>query len=527
MRFRLFSHPGKGSQIRIRTSVFAAVLVLLLSVSLLLGPQWGPQAFASAPVTFQGTVNSAATGAGLSASITIAGPTGWSGQTDKFGHYAVTHQAISGTYTVTAASAGYTALSRTVTFGLTSPAAIAFTVNFALQAAGPQPAPTPRPSPTPTPTPGPAPTPTPGPAPTPGAGVYYVPASIPADCSRDVAADIASWIASVPNNSTLVFGANACYKTERPITVANRVGLTLNGNGALFRRFEVSPVELQWPYGNRHFSFTGDSNIVVRNMRIVGINTVSDDPVNWPGYGSYHQAFEFDHAFSFSGVQGIVVEDVSVNAVYGDGVYIGGRTLNTNARISRVTVDQNGRQGIGLAYVDGLLIENVTLLHSRRSGVDFEPNPGGVVQNVEVRGMFIHSRLIPFAGGGRSMAANIFIHNNVIDSASVPWVIVRPADGTRRHDWRVWDNQILQVLGSPMAALLFVNVDNVDVRRNISHVSPLRSRLAVQFTNASGALTVIGNDFLGACAPYTADALTTAVSASGNVVSPNCPAEAR
>jgi hypothetical protein len=357
--------------------------------------------------------------------------------------------------------------------------------------------------------------------------VYYIPTSIPADCSRDVAADIANWIASVPDNSTLVFAANGCYKTERPITVNNRVGLTFNGNGALFRRFEVSPVELQYPVGNRHFSFSGGSNITIRNMRVVGINTVSDDPAHYPGYGSYHECFEFDHAFSFSGVTGIVVEDISVDAVYGDGVYLGGRNLNRNARISRLTIDRNGRQGIGLAYVDGLLIENVTLLHSRRSGVDFEPNPGGVVQNVEVRGMFIHSRLIPFAGGGRSMAANIFIHNNVIDSASVPWVIVRPADDTRRHDWRVWDNQVLQELGSPMAALLFVNVYNVDVRRNVSHVSPLRSRMAVEFQNAGGVLNVIGNDFLGACAPYVADALTTAVTASGNIVSTNCPAEAR
>jgi hypothetical protein len=91
----------------------------------------------------------------------------------------------------------------------------------------------------------------------------------------------------------------------------------------------------------------------------------------------------------------------------------------------------------------------------------------------------------------------------------------------------VWDNQVLQELGSPMAALLFVNVYNVDVRRNVSHVSPLRSRMAVEFQNAGGVLNVIGNDFLGACAPYVADALTTAVTASGNIVSTNCPAEAR
>jgi hypothetical protein len=70
-------------------------------------------------------------------------------------------------------------------------------------------------------------------------------------------------------------------------------------------------------------------------------------------------------------------------------------------------------------------------------------------------------------------------------------------------------------------------VYNVDIRRNVSHVSPLRSRKAVEFQNAHGSLSVVGNDFTGACAPYVADELTVPVYASGNILSTNCPLYAR
>ena len=496
-----------------RARLFAALL-LSLSATLLIGPRWGPQAYARAPVTFQGTVSSVTTGAGLSGFITIAGPVGWSGQTDGSGHYSVTLQAASGSYTVTAASPGYVSQSRSVVVRLESPAAISLSLAFALVPVTPSTAPAPPLAP--------APGPTPAPAPTAGPGVYTIPPSIPADCSRDVAADLASWIASVPDNSTLVFAANACYRTERTIRMVNRVGLTFLGNGALFRRFELSPPELQYPRGNRHFVWAGGRNITVRNMRIQGINTTSDDPTHFPGFGSYRMAFEFEHALTFGGVQGVIVEDVSIDAVFGDGIYFGGEPASTNIRVSRVTIDRNGRQGIGLTNVDGALIEDVRILHGRRSGIDFEPNPGWAVRNVEIRTTYIFSRLLAFPSAGSSQVAGIYLHHNTIGASGVPWIYVNASDGTRRRDWRVYDNRVLIALGSPMPLLYFVNVDNVDVRRNVSWASRSRGMTAVEFHNAGGPLSVIDNDFTGACRVYVADAASAAVTGSGNIYTP-CP----
>ncbi len=523
MRFRLSSCLGRESGIRIRTSVFATALVLLLSVTLLPGPQWGPKALASAPVTFQGVVTNAATGTGVSAAIGIAGPVAGSGQSDQAGRYALTLQASGGTYTLTATSAGYVTQSRTLTLRLDSGLPVSFAVNFALQpVSAPQPTPAPGPTPGPTPTPAPRPTPTPtpgptpGPTPTPAANVFNIPSSIPADCSRDASADLNTWIASVPDNATLVFGTNACYRTERPIMMVNRVGLTFLGNGALFRRFDVSPPDLQFPHGNRHFHFSRGRNITVRNLRIQGINTVSDDPRYYPGFGSYRTAFAFDHALSFGGVQGVVVEDVAIDAVFGDGIYFGWEPANTNIRIARVTIDRNGRQGIGMTNVDGALVEDVRILHSRRAGVDFEPNPGWAVRNVEIRTTTITSRLLAFASGGLGVVSGIYLHHNAIGASGVPWVYVHAVDGTRRRDWRVYDNRVLTDLGSPMPLLSFVNVDNVDVRRNVSPAARGRDMSGVGFVNAGGSLFVVDNDFTGACRAYNADATTGPVTASGN-----------
>ena len=52
--------------------------------------------------------------------------------------------------------------------------------------------------------------------------VYTVPASVPTGCSTDATSQILSWIASVPNNSTLRFGASACYRIEGTIELHNR-----------------------------------------------------------------------------------------------------------------------------------------------------------------------------------------------------------------------------------------------------------------------------------------------------------------
>jgi len=354
-----------------------------------------------------------------------------------------------------------------------------------------------------------------------------IPHTIPADCSRNVTKVLNQWMASVPDGSTLVFGWKACYRTERALRLRDRIGLTLHGNGATFKRFSLSPPRLRYPNSNRHWLIRGGSQITIRNMRVKGTNTVSD--TGRAGFGTYLLAFEFEHGFSIHGVQGIDITNVSTDATWGDGLYFAGGDQYTgepsrNVHVMNVKVDRNGRMGIALSNIDGGLFEDVRILHSRRAGFDLEPPPGNV-RNIEIRDSYVNSHLHAFSSAGRGDVSNIEIHHNTVDGYSVPWVYVKETYGLRRHDWSIHDNQVLRLQGSPMPMLYFVRVDTVAVERNISHAQTTQSRKAVSFTDARGVLLVANNDFTGACWDYVADPLTEPVTAYGNILSPpeTCP----
>jgi hypothetical protein len=354
-----------------------------------------------------------------------------------------------------------------------------------------------------------------------------IPYTIPADCSREVTKAINQWMASVPDGSTLVFGWKACYRTERTLRLRDRVALILNGNGATFRRFSLSPPRLRYPHSNRHWLIRGGSQISITKMRVRGTNTVSD--TGRPGFGTYRLAFEFEHGFSIHGVQGIVITNVSTDATWGDGLYFAGGDQyagepSRNVHVMNVKVDRNGRQAIALSNIDGGLFENVRILHSRRAGFDLEPPPGNV-RNIEIRDSYVNSHLHAFSSAGRGDVSGIEIHHNVVDGYSVPWVYVKETYGLRRYDWSIHDNQVLRLQGSPMPMLYFVRVDNVAVERNVSHAQTTQSRKAASFTEAGGTLLVADNDFTGACWAYLADPLTAPVTAFGNTLSPpeTCP----
>ena len=68
------------------------------------------------------------------------------------------------------------------------------------------------------------------------ASIAIAPAAITADCSIDVSAALNAWIASVPDNSTLSFAPDGCYRIDRTLIVSKRTGLTFEGNNATFRQ---------------------------------------------------------------------------------------------------------------------------------------------------------------------------------------------------------------------------------------------------------------------------------------------------
>ena len=55
-----------------------------------------------------------------------------------------------------------------------------------------------------------------------GASAYQAPSSIAHDCSVDVTQPLLSWIASVPDNSTLSFASAGCYRIEGTLEIRGR-----------------------------------------------------------------------------------------------------------------------------------------------------------------------------------------------------------------------------------------------------------------------------------------------------------------
>jgi polygalacturonase len=308
---------------------------------------------------------------------------------------------------------------------------------------------------------------------------------------RDATAIIQAQIDAAPDGSTIVFPAGR-YRCEGSLKVENRTGLKFRGP-ATFYATHKGPLDAQGNSQRRHWWFIGCTGLTVDDLRVVSSNTTPDQR---EGFATYDSQYEFEHGFAFHECQNVVVRNCSTFGTWGDGLYIGNSFGSRNVRVTGLVVEYNGRQGVAVCNADGVLLEGIQIKNTRRAGFDLEPATSAwAVKNVEIRRSYINGYHVAFAAEGRGDVSNIFIHHNVIRGPGVPWVSVRASDGTRRRNWRIYDNRVGNMLGSPQPALRFEKVDNIFIRRNRSPISPNQCRLAIRFTNCRGRLVVRRNDF--------------------------------
>ena len=127
--------------------------------------------------------------------------------------------------------------------------------------------PTARPTPTPTKASTPAPTAAATPTPAPPAGLA-VPASIDSTGATDASAALNSWLATVPDGSTIVFKAGGVYRLNHGIKFMNRHNLTFNGNGATLKAAGSGSAPADSPFA----LWTGNDHITIENFTILGNN---------------------------------------------------------------------------------------------------------------------------------------------------------------------------------------------------------------------------------------------------------------
>jgi hypothetical protein len=199
-----------------------------------------------------------------------------------------------------------------------------------------------------------------------------VPASIPADCSKDVSDKLERFFDQLPANSTVLVGAQACYQVTQGVTLRKPQGLTIYGG--TFTDDAVLPANPEAkPSGSPAFTVAGGSDVSLENMKINGHNP-----------GGSHSALALAGAINVEGTEGARIEGVTITNPFGDGITLsplrGGRdqhsdqilTPPTNVVVQDVSITGAGRQAIAIASVSGARITDLVVVNPARDTFDLE-----------------------------------------------------------------------------------------------------------------------------------------------------------
>ncbi len=336
------------------------------------------------------------------------------------------------------------------------------------------------------------------------------PGWIAADCSQDTTAAFNTWIASLPDNSTIELASNACYRLDETLNIDGKTGLTIYGNGATFKRLTPTPDSLVYPHSNMHMHISNSTNIVLKDLHITGMNNASDLDPQSPRVKSY--VFEpekfgsssgnkpFESGIEFSNDDGVTMQNLSIDGTYGDGITIGGEAaslLVKNLTATNIRIDRNGRQAVSLVAAENVVLDKIQALHSHAVGFDLEPNGATAsVSGVKIRNSYVNTYTVAFSlAGGAGKVSNIDIHNNTVRSTdpAFPWLSgENAAPDPLRQNWRILNN-LVQI---PSLGIVVSNILNVAVEKNVSPIT--KGYSAVTLNNVTGTIVIAHNDFSGA-----------------------------
>lgn len=358
------------------------------------------------------------------------------------------------------------------------------------------------------------------PAPAPPPPTYDAPATIAANCSRPVDAEIRAWLATVPDNAVARFAANGCYGQDGTIMLSDRTALTVDGNGSTFQTLTTGDI------GRRNWRLEGGSGITVKNMTVRGAN-----PRAGITEGAYDPAREYQHGYSVEGTQGATLDNVKAFDVYGDFVavhhderynpYITAPARNITVRNAHF--ERNGRQGVSPTNVEGFVLESSYLGAVNMNAVDVE------LDFNEARGRDIRISGNTFGAVRFSVLANVGagLESNVgpmtLDGNTMvgPFVSCRPpvhaeaSAGQYRSGYRITNNTFM-TLGD---AFDFIGAKDVTVTGNTVTFTfaGCGTAAGVGLVNSHG-VSVTANAFRGAAQPVKQDSLSTGITASGNTL---------
>lgn len=309
-----------------------------------------------------------------------------------------------------------------------------------------------------------------------------VPASIDPTGRADVTTSLQRFLASVPSGREIRFRRGR-YRVEGTLFLRGRKRITIDGNGAtVFATTRGGPDRSQW-------WVKGGSRIVFRHMNVRGSNPNAGVDEN-----AYVRKLETQHGFRFEGVNGVELDHVRVNDVFGDFVYIGrdkDLVSSRNIWIHDSVFSRNGRQGIAVTAATNVIIERNRIDHTRRSTIDLEPNSRRwPVSNIFVLNNTVGTgRLLFIASHGRGPVDNVVIKGNRLVGHGLGIDVMAP-ENSRRSNWVIENN--LSNVSLHNRPMRFFRIDGLLVRGNVQKVTG--GDPGVVLTDVCGA-RVDDNDF--------------------------------
>ena len=313
-------------------------------------------------------------------------------------------------------------------------------------------------------------------------GVVALPSSIDATGARDVAPELNAFFRDLPDGATVEFPANGTFRIETPVTLQDKVGVTVDGNGS--RTITTTRGDRT----RQHWRLVRGSGIVIRDLTVKGAN-----PNAGTSEAAYVASLEAQHGFNIAGTHGVILDHVTVTDVYGDFVYLGTdaktKTWSEDVTVTQSNFNRNGRQGIALTGARRVLIDGNTIENTRRATFDLEPNGGSTgVEDVVISNNRIGSGRLNFLSSQGSGPVNkVTVRGNQLRGRAMNSAI--GVGRERRHGWTISDNVADTPYGSPGGAVIVLrSLDGVAVTGNTQPLQRGRSMAGVAMAGVCGAV---------------------------------------
>jgi len=324
------------------------------------------------------------------------------------------------------------------------------------------------------------------PPPPPGV-IATIPSNIADDCSTDVTSAILSWIASVPDNSTLQFGTSKCYRIESVLQLQNRVDLVFDGNGSTFK-------SLNAPADQRPFwRVYGSTGIKFHDLLISG---------SYANPGTFTSSLQHAHGFDLRGTTAEIY-NVTINNVAGDCVYFGlgsDGTTHSSGSFHNSDCNGTGRNGVSTVAADNILVQYVSTNTIGYETFDVEPNVGpnngdcnGTFDSNTIGTYYLYAWSVVESG---SICNQTFSNNHVIGPKGLKIFIGDPL----KAGFRAKNITITGNWADHPATPTPIDVDHVDYLTITGNTVPMIAAGYMAVVDGGCQVNVSGNSYAGGSA---------------------------